>query len=283
MSQTARSGGLGLEYLSVFGMPVTQYAELAARIGCDFISVNYGGAANRLDDGGGDDRTLRESASLRRDLSSAVTANGLRIELAEGFGITPDRPAASYAADLDAVAELGARAICAVSLDKDLARTQAQFAALADMAAARNLIVTTEVGAGVLRDFGAALSAWRAVSHPSFALLIDAMHFFRKGATVQDLAAAPPEAIRHVQLCDVPMPARMESYLEEALFERRAPGDGDLPLTAFVAQLPEAVPIGLEVPIRSEANAGSSAEDRLGHCVAKARALLAEAQRGAVP
>src|SRR3546814_5151732 len=35
---------LGLEYLSVFGMPLAEYAEMAARIGCTFISLNYGGA-----------------------------------------------------------------------------------------------------------------------------------------------------------------------------------------------------------------------------------------------
>jgi hypothetical protein len=34
------------------------------------------------------------------------------------------------------------------------------------------------------------------------------------------------------------------------------------------------VPIGLEVPIRSEAEAGIAAEDRLGRCVAAAEAML---------
>src|SRR3546814_9705737 len=59
---------LGLEYLSVFGMPLAEYAEMAARIGCTFISLNYGGAANRLDER--DARTLRESVSLRQDRKS---------------------------------------------------------------------------------------------------------------------------------------------------------------------------------------------------------------------
>ena len=77
-----------------------------------------------------------------------------------------------------------------------------------------------------------------------------------------DLAALDPAVIGHVQLCDVPMPAQIESYMEEALYERRAPGDGDLPLADFVELVPEDVPIGLETPIRSEAEAGIGPEDR---------------------
>lgn len=267
------SGGIGLEYLSVFGMPLPDYVALAAKLGCDFVSVNFGRPANAPADHGGE--TLRESASQRRLLAEAVAAQGLRIELVEGFAITPNAGIESYAADLDAVAQLGAHSICAVSLDKDIERTQAQFATLADMAAERGLCVTTEVGAGTVRTFEKARALWAAVAHPAFALLIDTMHFFRFGGSLADLDALPAGAIGHVQLCDVPMPARIESYMEEALFERRAPGEGDLPLAPFLACLPGSVPVGLEVPIRSEAAAGIDAETRLRRCVERTRALIA--------
>lgn len=274
MSQAARRGGIGLEYLSVFGMPMLDYVELAGRIGCDFISVNFGGAANRI--GRGPAEVLREEPILRRALAAAVAEQGLRIELVEGFGVTSSASVERYALDLDAVAELGARSICAVSLDKDLARTNAQFAALAEMAEARGIMVTTEVGAGVMRNFQVAYAAWRDVAHASFALLVDTMHFFRRGATVDDLAGLPCQVIGHVQLCDVPMPAQMDSYLEEALFERRVPGDGDLPLKEFLAHLPSSVPVGLEIPLRSEYEAGTPPEDSLRRCLRKARELTIE-------
>ncbi len=100
------------------------------------------------------------------------------------------------------------------------------------------------------------------------------MHFFRFGGQVADLAKVPAEAIGHVQLCDVPMPAQIESYMQEALFERRCPGDGDLPLGAFLQALSPAVPVGLEIPVRSEAEQGVDAETRMRRCVEAARALI---------
>jgi len=117
-------------------------------------------------------------------------------------------------------------------------------------------------------------AAGKAVGNPNFQLLIDTMHFFRWGATAADLAALDPAIIGHIQLCDVPMPAIVESYMEEALHERRAPGDGDLPLVEFLAQVPRDVLVGLEVPIRSEALAGVGPCERLGRIVAAARRLL---------
>lgn len=273
MTEPYRPGGIGLEYLSVFGMPLPDYVALADQLGCDFVSVNFGRPANAPADPSGP--TLRQSAALRRHLADAVSAHGLRIELVEGFAIAPDTGIEHYEADLDAIAQLRARSICAVSMDKDMARTEAHFAGLADMAAKRGLLVTTEVGAGVLSNFEKARATWNAVAHPNFALLIDTMHFFRSGGNVIDLECLPAGAIGHIQLCDVPMPAQIESYMEEALFERRAPGAGDLPLGPFLARVPDAVPIGLEVPLRSRAEAGISAEARLRDCVERTKALIA--------
>lgn len=271
MTSSDRRRSIGLEYLSVFGMPLLDYVRLAADIGYDFISVHYGKAANRLDERHGE--TLRESARLRRDFGAAVRAHGLRIELVEGFPIMPGLDVEQYSADLDAVAEMGGRTICAVSLDKDLGHTNTQFATLAEMAETRGLLVTTEVGAGVMRNFDVARAAWQDVAHPNFKLLIDTMHFFRRAASVDDLAAIPCSAIGHIQLCDVPMPSPMANYLEEALFERRAPGDGDLPLEDFLKKIPAEVPIGLEIPIRSEQSAGLAAKATLQRCLAAAEAV----------
>lgn len=273
--QADRVGGIGLEYLSVFGLPMRDYVDLAARIGCDFVSVNFGKPANSRDEPVNE--TLRESAPLRREVASAVSTHGLRVELVEGFAITPQVSVEHYAADLDAVTQLGARSICAVSLDKDLARTHEQFAMLAQMAAERGILVTTEVGAGVMRNFQVACASWRAVGHPNFTLLVDTMHFFRRGGTAEDLDAVPASAIGHLQLCDVPMPAQLQSYMDEALLERRCPGDGDLPLASLLSRLSTTVPIGLEVPILSKIEAGHNIEAVLQRCLTQARALIAGA------
>jgi len=263
----------GLEYLSVFGMALPDYVALAARLGCDFVSVNFSGPANALELG--ERETLKESAPLRRRLSDALVEHGLSLEMVEGFAIRPNGTVADEAGALDAVAHLGARSICAVSIDKDRNRTIDQFAELASMGAARGISVTAEVGPGAMREFPTACAIWEAVAHDNFALLIDTMHYFRKGGGVGDLESVAPHAIGHVQLCDVAMPGSRETYMEEALYERRCPGDGDLPLGPFLAAIPATVPVGLEIPVRSAIDAGQGFAEVLGRCLQKAKALAA--------
>jgi hypothetical protein len=54
-----------------------------------------------------------------------------------------------------------------------------------------------------------------------------------------------------------------------------APGEGELPLHDILAMLPRDVVIGLEVPMRSRAEAGEPTQERARRCVQAARALLA--------
>jgi len=63
------------------------------------------------------------------------------------------------------------------------------------------------------------------------------------------------------------------------MFARKVPGTGELPLPEFIAALPAQVPIGLEVPMLAQADAGVSAFDRLQPAVLATRALLQRAGR----
>lgn len=263
---------LGIECLSTFGLHPLQLIRLTAELGCSHVTLNLGSAANRLPVYL--DVSFRRDRALQREMHAALIDSGVRIGMLEGFAITPDNRAEDLLPDLDTAACLGAAAICTVSLDRDMARTHGEFARLAELATERGLVTTTEVGAGVLRRLDKALAAVDAVAHPSFRLLVDTMHFFRFGGTVADFAALDPALVGHVQLCDVPMPGSHESYMEEALYERRAPGDGDLPLADFLRHVPKGVVVGLEIPIRSEAEAGIGPRERLARCVAQARALM---------
>ena len=120
------------------------------------------------------------------------------------------------------------------------------------------------------------LDAVRAVGRPDFRLLIDTMHLVRSGSGPADLAALDPDLIGYVQLSDVPLVPTIPDYMEEACFERMVPGTGELPLLEHTRALPRHVVMGLEVPLRSQADAGVGPHERLGRCVDAARELLAE-------
>jgi len=102
-----------------------------------------------------------------------------------------------------------------------------------------------------INTFEKALSAVRIIAKPNVRLTIDAMHFFRSGGSVDQLALAGGGCIGHVQLCDVPLSPTMDDYYQEACFERMLPGEGDLPLLALLAVVPKDVRVGLEIPMQA--------------------------------
>jgi sugar phosphate isomerase/epimerase len=175
------------------------------------------------------------------------------------------------------MAELGIRRINAVSMDSDLSRSFDQFGILAGLAASRGMVTTIEFVPGLgIADLPTALKAIRAVGRPDFRLLIDMMHLVRSGSGAKDVAALDPATIGYIQLCDVPLVPKIANYMQEAMFHRMAPGKGELPLLDILAALPRDLVIGLEVPMRAEAEAGIGPLDRLGPCVEAARSLLAK-------
>lgn len=264
---------IGLERLCVFGMPPVEFVRLTAALGCRCIGIGLT-PIRKYNPQGYPDWSLRDDAALRRETVAALQGEGVRISLLEGFGVAPGREVLSFARDLDLAAELGAERINVVSMDRDMLRTLDGFARFAEMGAERGLQVSTEIGPGPIATLGAAMTALRHVARPNFTLLIDTMHFFRFGSTVEDLAAVPPEAIGYVQLCDAPLASRCESYMDEALHERMTPGEGELPLRELLALVPEDVVVSLEVPQRSLAEQGVGAAERTRRCVEAARGML---------
>ena len=266
---------LGIERLSVFGLPPLDFIAMTAALDCQSLGLGLA-TTGGYNPHGYPEWSFRDEPQLRRDTRHALLDHALRLSLIEGFAVIPDQPMSRFAADLDLVAELGCERVAVVSIDKDLDRTIAGFAEFAEMAGQRGLTVSAELGSlGPIRTLAAAEAAVKGVAHPAFTLLIDTMHFFRLGSTNRQLAQTDIAAIGYVQLCDAPWQQRFETYIEEAMYERMAPGAGELPLAAFLAQIPPHVPVSLEIPQRGLAEDGVGPAERLAPCIAAARALLA--------
>jgi sugar phosphate isomerase/epimerase len=185
------------------------------------------------------------------------------------------------AADLDLMAELGARCVNLLSLDADRSRTVDQCGTFAELASARGLHATLEFLPGMpIGDLSSALAVVLDVHKPNFRLLIDAMHFFRSGSDLTHLSELDPSLIGHVQLCDVPLQSKYASYADEARYNRLGPGKGELPLLDFLAALPgNGTIFGLEVPMLAQAEAGVSPHDRISACIDTTCELLKRAEK----
>ncbi len=278
---------LGIELMCVFGMPPVPYIELAAALRCRYITAVLEPLAYNPHNY--PRYSLKTDAALRREMKAALKSNDISISLGEGFVIrgrdnaVADDPFVpgdvdmkiQWAADMDLMADLGARRVNAVSLDRDLTRSFDQLAVFAELAAARGMESTIEFCPILgIADLPTAIQAVRYVNLPTFRLLLDPMHLYRSGGTAADISALTPDMIGHAQLCDVPRIAVNPVYMDEAMYERMAPGTGELPLYDYLAALPRDVTVGLEVPQRSLAEAGVAPLERVRHAVDGARLLM---------
>jgi sugar phosphate isomerase/epimerase len=266
---------IAIEALSAFGMPPVAFIDLAADLGCANISILPVQIPPNPHDYPPFD--VLGDPALRREMKAALRDRGVMISLAEGFGVVPDVEAEDRRADLDAVAELGARQVSLGIRDPDLARAYDQIALLAEMAAERGMTSTTEFAPTlIIKTLPMALEVVRHVGRRDYRLTIDAMHLIRSGSTVADLAAIDPDVIGYFQICDVPLVSTFETYGEEARMHRRIPGDGELPLLDLLRIVPPDRIVGLEIPILSAALGGVGPFERLKPAVEATRALLAQ-------
>ena len=266
---------LGIERLGLFGMPPSQIVALAADLGCRSVGIGLAPTPGGYNPDGHPDWSLRDDAALRRQTIAVCESHHVRIAIVEGFAVLADNDMRDFAHDLDLTRELGCDRINVVSIGQGMARTIDGFARLCELAAERDLKVSAEMGSlGPLKQVAPALEVVRGVDRPNFSLLIDTMHFFRLGNTVAQFAALEPGVVGYVQLADAPWQPRFETYMEEAMYERMAPGDGELPLAALLRHVPDDVVVSLEIPIRSLAEAGVGPGERTRRCVEGARRLL---------
>ena len=267
---------LGLDHLSVLGMPPAAFVSLAAAAGFDEVSL----FAHRLDINpfGYPDWSLVADKDLRRDVRIALADLGMELALGEGCTILPGSDVGRHEPVLDMFAELGARRINIVSFENDVARDFDQSCKLAELATARGLKLCAEFSARPGRS-GFAEFMRRAADMPGggVGVLIDAMHFFRAGTAVAALTAVDPSRIVHLQLCDIGLDA-VRDYMEAAMHERLVPGDGSLALEALVGALPADLPISLELPQKRLTLSGVGQAERLMRAAAVSRALIGRAR-----
>jgi len=275
-----RENRLSLEMLTLFGMPPLKHIRLASELGCAGVSLGLMGRTWAQVDHGEFEPyppwSLTDDPELRRETKAALRDTGVRVSLGEGFRVLPGEDVSSLAGKLDVMAELGAEHINGGTMDPDVARSHDQLASLADMSTARGMRLSLEFApSNALNTLDKAIDAVNWIGPDKCDLLVDAMHFFRCGATVADLAKVAPTLLGYAQLCDVPLEATGENYLTEAMYDRKVPGEGELPLSDWIAALPSEIWIGLEVPTIADLRNGLSPQDHAARTVAAARRLLA--------
>lgn len=169
---------IGIEYISVFGLPPVEFVNLAADLGCAHIGTGL--VPMPYNPHGYPPWSLIQDRALRQAVIAAMRDRGVSISFGEGVFVRPNSDVRDRAADLDIMCELGVKRISTLSIDPDLTRSFDQLATLAEMTATLGMETVVEFGPRLaVTDLPTGLAAIRHVQKPNCRLLIDTMHLVR--------------------------------------------------------------------------------------------------------
>jgi sugar phosphate isomerase/epimerase len=243
---------LSLSHLTVLEVGPPDLITLAADAGFSSVGVRLSSPMP-----GGIAYPLWPGSAAMVETRRRMADCGVHVFDVEVVRLAPETDVQTYAAMLDAAAELGAERVCVNVDDADRSRTIDRFGELCDLASGWNLGVDLEfmIWRPVARIADAA-GIVSAAGKPNGAILIDALHLFRSGGSVAAVAALDPALIGSFQLCDARAKAPDPSgIIDEARCDRLPPGEGALPLNELLDALPEGLILGLEVPMSRSAPA----------------------------
>ena len=266
---------LSLDQLTVIGISPLEMIRIAAELGYDGISPIALSAPEfdlPIQPFADDDELCRKMAALLR-------STGQHLFNIDGFPLFPGTDVRRFDKPLHNCARLGARSITTLILDPDARRAEDNYARLCETARAVGLRVLLEfTPITQIGNLHIAVEFLNRTNQPNAALQLDAYHFCYSGGLPDEIPRINPDWLISAQLCDGPRQQTLEQYAYNVLYERELPGRGEMPLVEFVRNLLPDVPIGIEVPLRSLEDRGSSPMDRARFALQASRQVLQAAQ-----
>lgn len=219
--------------------------ELAA--GAGFASV---GLRTHRATAGGLEYPLARSPE-QAELRARAGATGTTVLYIELISLGEATRAADYRPMFAAGAAIGASRVAVAGDSADLRLVGAKMAEICDLSRAFGIAVDLEfMPFRAVRTLDDAVEVVTRADRENAHILIDALHVFRSGSSLDTLSRLDRRLIGTLQLCDAPrtLPADLD-LATEARARRLLPGAGALPLWPLLDALPADVPLGVEVPL----------------------------------
>ncbi|WP_279477521.1 sugar phosphate isomerase/epimerase [Aureimonas sp. SK2] len=264
---TGQAAPLGVAHFSAIDLPPLDFVRAAAAAGFSRVGFRLHPAFP-----GAPFYELPAGSPEARDVRSALDDHGVSLHDIEFVVLSPDFRPETLAPMLEGASALGAKRLSVCGDDLDESRLVEAFGAVCDLCAGFGMSVDLEnMGWRPVATFDAALRVVEASGRANAGVLVDAIHLFRNGGRVEDVAAAPAGRIGALQLCDVrgDAPSSAEAMVAEARSGRFAPGEGMLPLAELLAAVPREAAVAVEVPIAQ----GRAPADHLAHLARCARQI----------
>ena len=235
-----------LAYLTTAPLVPPDALGLAQKLGYQSIGVRLAPASP-----GGDFSPLVHDAAMLRETISRVADTGVSIFDVEIARLGADFRIERFHAFLETAGKLGARAILVAGDDPDSGRLTQSYATFCDAAATFGLTADLEfMPWTAVPDAKTALRIVTGADRPNGRILVDTLHAARSTTTLADIAAIPRDRLSYAQLCDAPadIPATVEGLIHTARCARLLPGEGGIDLAGILQQLPDDLPLSLEIP-----------------------------------
>jgi sugar phosphate isomerase/epimerase len=258
---------LSLDHLTVIDASPLELIQAAAAGGFEHVGLRIVQplAAGPVADVAG-------QPSVRRELKSAIAATGVTVRLIESIWLGADADPLSLEPALAAGAELGARFVLVAGNDPDRARLIGNLGALAGLAHNYGLEIAFEfMPFTQVRSYEDAAAIKREVGRDNLRLLVDALHLSRSGRDFHKLEPFDSSLVSYVHLCDArgALPSSPDALRAEARQNRFDPGEGDLPLDAFLDAMPADACLGIEVPCSRYAGLPPAERGRIAGCAVR--------------
>lgn len=238
---------LSLAALTVLDVSPPEQVRIAALTGYSHVGLRLLSATP--DDPNydmlGDTATVRETLAALRD-------TGIRVSDVEIVRLTPDFSLDALQPFLETAARLEAQQVLVAGNDGDIRRSADNLARLAQAGAAYGLTMNLEPMPWTqIRTLADAQKLINASGQSNVGILVDAIHFWRAGESLDSLKALTPQQLNYMQLCDAPalIPTDTQELIYQARCARQVPGEGGLDLRGLMAALPVTLPVSVEVPL----------------------------------
>jgi sugar phosphate isomerase/epimerase len=237
---------LSFAHLGALEIGPPQLIDLLAQAGFSSTGIRMRRAAP-----GTPEYALSDPA-LRRQTRRRIAETGLGVLYIELVVLAKDLDIQDLCGMLEAGAEIGATRIVAAGGDEDLAIVAEKLAGVSELAHPFGMAVDLEfMPFRPVRSLEEAVQVLAMARQPNAHVLLDALHFFRSGSSLETLRRLDPKLLGSLQLCDAPVePPADLAY--EARNTRLLPDRGGLALDALMDVLPPDLPIGVEVPLAME-------------------------------
>ena len=238
---------LSLAALTMLDVPPPEQVRIAAFTGYSHVGLRLLPATPDDPDYDmlGDTPTVRETLAALRD-------TGIRVSDVEIVRLTPDFSLDALQPFLETAARLEAQQVLVAGNDGEIRRSADNLARLAQAGEAYGLTMNLEPMPWTqMRTLADAQALIAASGQNNVGILVDAIHFWRAGESLDTLATLAPQQLNYMQLCDAPalIPTDTQELIYQARSARKVPGEGGLDLHGLMAALPSTLPVSLEVPL----------------------------------